>query len=359
MKIALINDQPFYSGMGKYAFKIFELLKEEFALDFLLLDYKDRVLRNQKGDIIAQDKKFPLFDNKPFFWYRIHKKFPEYDLYHFANQNLSFLISKTNSIITCHDLAPLIVPDHPSEKIWRRFIYWGLKKALIIMADSDSTKKDLIKIYGISEKKIKTVYLGVEHNIFRPLQNKEILKHKLNIPEDFKVILNVGTEKYRKNIPCLLKAFAKLLADYKNIILIRVGRQSDTTRQLIRKLGIENNIKYFENVKENELPDFYNAADIFVMPSFYEGFGLPALEAMSCGTPVVVANTSSLPEIVGEAGLKVNPYSVLEIYEGIKKLLDNRSLYSELKEKGITQAKKFTWQKTADSVAEIYENFTD
>ncbi|MEO0123065.1 MAG: glycosyltransferase family 1 protein [candidate division WOR-3 bacterium] len=359
MKIALINDQPFYSGMGKYAFKIFELLKGRFHIDFLLLDYKARALKNQDGAIIVQDKRYPIIDNKPFFWYRLHEKFPEYDLYHFANQNLSFLISKTNSIITCHDLAPLITPDHLSERFWRRFIYWGLKKALIIMADSDSTKKDLIKIYGISEKKIKTVYLGVEHNIFRPLQNKEILKHKLNIPEDFKVILNVGTEKYRKNIPCLLKAFAKLLADYKNIILIRVGRQSDTTRQLIRKLGIENNIKYFENVKENELPDFYNAADIFVMPSFYEGFGLPALEAMSCGTPVVVANTSSLPEIVGEAGLKVNPYSVLEIYEGIKKLLDNRSLYSELKEKGITQAKKFTWQKTADSVAEIYENFTD
>ncbi|MEO0129966.1 MAG: glycosyltransferase, partial [candidate division WOR-3 bacterium] len=110
------------------------------------------------------------------FWYRLHEKFPEYDLYHFANQNLSFLISKTNSIITCHDLAPLITPDHPSERLWRRFIYWGLKKAIIIMADSDSTKRDLIRIYRISEKRIKTIYLGVEHNIFRPLNNKGMLK---------------------------------------------------------------------------------------------------------------------------------------------------------------------------------------
>ncbi len=357
MKIALINDQPFYSGMGKYAFKIFELLKEKFALDFLLLDYKDRVLRNQKGDIIAQDKKFPLFDNKPFFWYRLHNKFPEYDLYHFANQNLSFLISKTNSIITCHDLAPLIVPDHPSEKIWRRLIYYGLKKAQVVLADSDSTKRDLIRIYGISAKRIKTIYLGVEHNIFRPLNNKEMLKKKLMISEDFKIILNVGTEKYRKNIPGVIQAFARLLFEYKNLILIRVGKRTVRTLRLIKRLGIENNVKYFEDVTESELPEFYNAADIYIMPSFYEGFGLPALEAMSCGTPVVVANTSSLPEIVGEAGLKVNPYSVLEIYEGIKKLLDNRSLYSELKEKGITQAKKFTWQKTADEVAEVYKNF--
>ncbi|MEO0129967.1 MAG: glycosyltransferase family 1 protein [candidate division WOR-3 bacterium] len=169
----------------------------------------------------------------------------------------------------------------------------------------------------------------------------------------------MGTEKYRKNIPGVLQAFARLLFEYKNLILIRVGKRTVRTLRLIKKLGIENNVKYFEDVTESELPEFYNAADIFIMPSFYEGFGLPALEAMSCGIPVVVSNISSLPEIVGEAGLKVNPYSVSEIYEGVKKLLDNPGLYSELQEKGITQAKKFTWQKTADAVAEIYENFTD
>lgn len=356
MKIALINDQPLYSGMGKYAFKIFELLKDKFNLNFLFLDYKDKAIKNQNGQIVVKDEKIPIFDNKPLFWYRMRNKFPIYHLYHFANQNLSFLISKPNSIVTCHDLAPLITPDQPAEKILRRYFYRGLKKAKFILADSFSTKRDLINIYGISPKIIKTIYLGVEQEIFKPLKDKKTIRSKLQIPDGFKVILNVGTEKYRKNIPGLLYAFAKLWGDYKNILLVRVGKQSRKIQQLIRKLDIEESVRYFENISEGELPLFYNVADIFVMPSFYEGFGLPPLEAMSCGIPVVVANTSSLPEIVGDAGLKVNPYSISEIYEGMKKLLDNPGLYCELKEKGIAQAKKFTWQKTAEGLANVYKN---
>ncbi len=356
MKIALINDQPFYSGMGKYAFKIFELLRTEFKIDLLHLDYSERVIKNQDGEIVARDKKIPVIDNRPLFWYRMRDKFGNYNLYHFVNQNLSFLISKKDSIITCHDLAPLITPDHPSEKIWRRFLYNGLKKAKIICADSNSTKSDLIKIYNISHKRIKTIYLGVEQNIFKPLGNKEYLRQKLKIPEDARVILNVGTEKYRKNIFGLLKAFAKLAEEYKDLILIRVGKKSKTSLKLIEKLGFRDKIKYYENIKESELPDFYNAADIFVMPSFYEGFGLPALEAISCGTPVVVSNKSSLPEIVGDAGIQVNPYSIEEIYRGMKILLTEKNLYEELKEKGLIQAKKFNWQKTSEGVANVYKN---
>ncbi len=357
MKIALINDQPFYSGMGKYAFKVFELLKAEIKIDLLNLDYNERAIKNQDDEIIAQDKKLPIIDNKPFFWYRIYNKIFNYGLHHFANQNLSFLISNGDSIITCHDLAPLIAPDHISEKIWRHFLYRGLKKARIIFADSYSTRDDLIKIYGIKKDCIKTVYLGVEHGIFKPLGNKENLRRNLKIPLDAKVILNVGTEKYRKNIPGILKAFAKLAEDYRDLILIRVGKQSKISRKLIEKLGFSDKIKYFESIKENELPDFYNAADIFVMPSFYEGFGLPVLEAMSCGIPVLVSNTSSLPEIVGDAGTQVNPYSVDEIYNGMKKLLTDKNLCEELKEKGVIHAKKFTWQNTAARIAEIYKSF--
>jgi len=355
MKIALINDQPFYSGMGKYAFKIYELLKDRFDLEFLLLDYKDRVVKNQDKNIIHKDKKVPVIDNKPFFWLRIRNKIPDYKLYHFANQNLSFLIAKSNSIVTCHDLAPLITPDRSEEKIWRRLLYNGLKKAKIILADSNATKKDLIDIYKIDEKKVKTVYLGVEHHIFKPVEDKFIYRKKFQIKEGSKIILNVGTEKYRKNIPGLIYAFARLSTENKDVILVRVGKQSKSVRRLIQKLDIVEKVRYFENISENELPFFYNMADIFVMPSFYEGFGLPALEAMSCGIPVIVSNMSSLPEIVGDAGMQINPYSVKEIYERMKQLLNDTNLQKEFKEKGLEQAKKFTWQKTANEIADIYK----
>lgn len=354
MKITLINDQPLYSGMGKYAFKIFELLKDKFDLEFLFLDYKERAVKNKEKKLIVQDRKFPIVDNKPFFWYRIKNRLPASDIHHFSNQNLSFLISKTNSIVTCHDLAPLITPDHPAEKFWRRYLYQGLKRAKKILADSFSTKRDLMNIYGISEEKIKTIYLGVDCEIFKPLKEKHTLRQRLQIPDDFKVILNVGTEKYRKNIPGLLCAFGRLVGEGKNLVLIRVGRKSKFVQSLVTKMGLTNNLKYFEDVVEEELPIFYNASDIFVMPSFYEGFGLPALEAMSCGIPVVVSNTSSLPEIVGDAGIKVNPYSASEIYKGMKKLLYDSGFYSELKDKCLDQAKKFTWQKTAEGVTDVY-----
>jgi glycosyltransferase involved in cell wall biosynthesis len=118
-------------------------------------------------------------------------------------------------------------------------------------------------------------------------------------------------------------------------------------------------VEYRENIEEQNLPSFYNAADICLIPSLYEGFGLPALEAMSCGTPTIVGNVSSLPEIVGDAALKIDPYSIEKIYKTIARLINDKNLQAELKENGIARAKKFDWNNTADQVAKHYARFID
>lgn len=357
MNIALINDQPLYSGVGKYTHYIYHLIKDIFAIDLLNLNFEEHALKNQKEESVVSIKGLPIVDNKPLFWFQMRKKIPQYDLYHFTNQNLSFMITKQMSIVTCHDLAPLVVPDNSMEKLWRRYLYNGLKRAKIIMADSFSTKNDLIRIYGIDKDKIVVIYLGVEHRIFHPFGNKFELRKNLQLPIEKKIIINVGTEKRRKNIEGLIRAFALLANDDNNVILLRVGTKTHKIARLVSKLKLNDKVIYYKSVLENELPKLYCASDILVMPSFYEGFGLPALEAMNCGVPVVVSNTSSLPEIVGGAGIKVNPYSIYEIYKVMKLLLNEKNLYNELQEKGITQAKKFTWQKTANEVANIYKSF--
>ena len=343
--------------MGKYAFNLFERLKNKYSLDLLFLNYQGRALETHNGEIVTRGTKFPIFDNKPFFWFRMRKKFPDYDIYHFTNQNLSFLIFQKNTIITCHDVAPLIISDNPAEKILRHYLYQGLKKASLIIADSFSTKRDLIRIYSIPGENIHVVYLGVENTIFKPLDDKIEIRKRLGLPPDKKLIINVGTEKRRKNIEGLLCAFSYLAKEYKDTVLLRIGKQKKSTKGLISKLGLQNNVLYYEDVKEENLPFFYNAADLFVMPSYYEGFGLPAIEAMSCGIPVIVANTSSFPEIVDDAGVKVNPSSIIEIYDKMKKVLEEPNLREELKEKGIQQAKKFSWHKTVVETEEIYSKF--
>ncbi|MDI6840282.1 MAG: glycosyltransferase family 1 protein [bacterium] len=374
MKIVLINDQPLYSGMGKYALKLYEGFKKTLPqknhnIDFLFLDYNKRELQKEDGYPINKTYKIPIFDNKPYFWYRMSKKIPtNYDIFHFANQNLSFLIrvikSRANKltvpryVVTCHDIAPLLMPSNLLEPHFRRYLYSGLKISQKIIVDSESTKNYLVKIFGIPANKIKVIYLGVDSDTFKPYE-KSAVRKKLNLqfglPLDKKLILNVGTEGRRKNISNLLVAFSLLNKKMPNTLLVRVGKKSWHTDRLIHKLKLTDKIKYFDAIPETELPIFYSAADLFVIPSYYEGFGLPALEAMSCDLPVVSSNTSSLPEVVGNAAITVNPKSPIELMNAMQRVLTNNRLYKELREKGIERTHKFSWAKTAAETVELYK----
>ncbi len=244
-------------------------------------------------------------------------------------------------VTTVHDLAfrrypetiaPLIRETHTIrlERIVRHKTH--------IIADSLSTKKDLIELYSLPEERITVIYPGIESG-FKPQSKKEIdrVKNKYKLPTQF--ILSVGTQEPRKNLERLAAATKKL-----NLPLILVGRHG--WGDLTQTLGY---------VSDTDLPGLYSAASVFAYPSLYEGFGFPVLEAMSCGTPVTTSNTSSLPEIVGQAGVLFDPLDVSAISAGIEKALKNSS---KLVTAGRRQAAKFTWESCAKKTLEVYEQIS-
>jgi len=358
-RVAFLMDLPRDSGAGRYAVELQKRIANPFTVDYLYFDYERRSLVFEgegKTQVLAKTYRLPLGDNKVWFWMRLRNKIPEYDLYHFITPNLSFLVPKRKkSLVTCHDIAPLFIPTSFREKRWRRYLYSGLKRANALIADSASTRRDLCRAYGLSEEKIPVIPLGVDRNVYRPL-DRATCRKELGLPSKRKIVLNVALEHWRKNIPGLLRATAVLKRTYPDILLIRVGKAHNNTLELIKSLDLTDNIRYVTVKKEEDLVLFYNAADVFAFPSFYEGFGLPVLEAMACGTPVVATNRTSVPEVVGEAGILINPEDISELAKEIKHILTDKPLAETLSARGLARSSEFTWEKTADATASVYRN---
>ena len=264
------------------------------------------------------------------------------------------------SIITIHDLAFLLYPHFLTSESARYYgqIDQAVKRTDHIIAVSESTKQDTIRLLGAPEHKITVIYESADP-IYRPVNDREILeqtKSKYHITGDF--ILFVSTIEPRKNLPTLLKAYRQLLDSYKaDAKLAVVGRQgwlSEEVFTLVDELKLTDDILFLGRVPVEDLLHLYNAAQLLVQPSFYEGFGLPPLEAMACGTPVVVSNVSSLPEVVGDAGLLVDPEDVSELTVAIWRILTDEALRADLIAKGFKRAQCFSWEKTALETLELY-----
>jgi glycosyltransferase involved in cell wall biosynthesis len=182
--------------------------------------------------------------------------------------------------------------------------------------------------------------------------------------EGKKVILYVGSEQPRKNLPVLLRAVSLVKESLQDILFVKVGRpQWKGAREglvvNLKNLGLERDVVFLDYVHEDELPLLYNRADVFVFPSLYEGFGLPPLEAMACGCPVVAAGTSSLPEVLGDAGVLVSPDDEEEMAGAILQILTDEALRAELSERGLARASGFTWAATARRTIETYLRIVD
>lgn len=291
---------------------------------------------------------------------------PSVDIAHFTNF-IGFPIRRAKTILTIHDLAFVRYPE-TIQKL-NLFILRSLLKNSIDIADvvitvSNSTKKDLVSFFNYYPDKIITIPLGVNHGVFRPVSNKSIIddfKRKYSLG---RYILFLGTLEPRKNPIGLLKAY----------VVLCQKMELDRTPDLVfgggigwknkifeeKYLSLDKNIKdkihFLGYIPQEELPFLYSGADVFVFPSFWEGFGLPPLEAMACGVPVVTSNVSSLPEVVENAALLVDPNSHEQIAEAIYKVLTDEDLASKLKYAGIKQAAKFTWKNTAQQTLEVYKN---
>ncbi len=285
-----------------------------------------------------------------------------FDIIHELSQIPPFLIKFDSiKIVTIHDLSALYYPETFGvfTVLSHRYILpHALKNTDVVITVSYNSKQDIVKLLGFPEDYIEVTYLGVDE-IFKPINvEDDFLKKKYNLKEPY--ILYVGTLEPRKNVPTLLKAFYKLKRrwniPHKLVIVGKVGWKYHSIFRVVEELELQKYVVFTGYVPREDLPKFYNSADIFVYPSIYEGFGLPPLEAMACGCPVVTTNVSSLPEVVGDAGIKVNPYDVGGLAKAIYDVITDEGLKTTLSKKGLSRAKKFSWEKTARKTLKIYKN---
>lgn len=285
------------------------------------------------------------------------------DIFFMPNINIGPVSDWCKKIITFHDLSYEIYPEHFSIKRrwWHKFIdpQRRAKEAYKIIAISDSTKNDLINLYDISPEKIKVIYSGVDEK-FQPVLWSDVrlarIKQKYHLPDFF--ILYFGAIEPRKNIIGLIKAFEQLKDRHnnkKNLKLVIAGIKGwlfDKIIKTAKDSRYAGDIIFTGFVEDQDKLYVYNLASVFVYPSFYEGFGFPPLEAMACGLPTITSHVSSLPEVVGNGAIMIDPYNTDEITQAMDLCLSSEDLKSELKERGLTQAKKFSWQKTVRETLE-------
>jgi len=283
------------------------------------------------------------------------------DLVHSPQFNIP-LLSRAAQVTTIHDCAydrfPEEYPNRVAKGYYRFMFPIALRKSKRIIAISESTKRDLIELYKISPEKISVIYQGVDSRFYQDMSNeKNSMLKPLYVDGDF--ALFVGLTRPRKNVDRLVRAFAKVLPSLKTGAKLVLAGKIDTrfldVRRLAERLNISDSVVQLGFVSEDQLLALYKTACCFVFPSLYEGFGLPVLEAMAAGTPVITSRVSSLPEVAGDAALLVNPYNVDEIAEAMYKLFTDASFRDKLRQKGKERSKQFTWRKCAQKTLKVYE----
>lgn len=286
---------------------------------------------------------------------------------HLPNHHLGRygLFLKIPYIVTVHDLiryfdlkgyGTYIHRPNLRDRFYLSMDYRGIKKAARVIAISETTKRDLIQHLGIPEEDISVVYLGIDHKVFSPVERRHV---------DYPYILFVGSEQPRKNFIGLLKAFKMLKSrhGFKDLKVVKVGmaggREADfrkTTLQAIQELELSRDVILTDFVPLEDLPAYYSGAECFILPSLYEGFGLPPLEAMACGCPVIVSDIAALPEVTGDAAILVDPHDTKAMADALYLVLKDERLRKDLAAKGVHWARQFTWERTARETLQVYES---
>lgn len=356
MKIGLVTNFSPSTGSGRYAFELFKNLEDKIGVELIFCNGSNDEFSDTKVKII-RGRDFPVFRTTLNSYFSYPKKIPDgYDLYHISNQFLARTAKFRNpSVITILDLVALVSKDLPflTRHLQKKSLKY-LRNTEKIIAISEHTKKDLIDLLNIKEDKIEVIYFGINREVFKK-RDKAKIREELNLPQDKKIILHVGSEEPRKNVDGLIKAFHKLQKIYPNVSLVRVGESRKKINKLIGELNLEKKVIRIGNIQSKEISLYYNSADVFVFPSFYEGFGFPPLEAMTSGIPVISSNRTSLPEVVGDAGIMIDPDNVDELAKKIHEVLINEGLRENMIKKGLKRAKQFTWKSCADKTLKLYK----
>ena len=370
MTNVVINSIPLLSqktGIGRYTYEISKSVKKEnkFSLNYYygyysknLVGISDNSNLKSLKSILAKNsftkkaaRKFLLLFS------RLFSK--NYDLYWEPNFIPIDGIKAKKTITSVHDFSFILYKDfHPKERIeyFENNFFNNIKRSNFIICFSMFTKKEILERLDFDETQVKVIYHGIDHNLFRVRNNLTV---SFELPKKF--IFSVGTIEPRKNLVGLLKAYNQLSEDIKNKYHLVLAGFQGWNNQKIMDL-IESNqryIHYLGYISDVELVKVYNLASLFVYPSFYEGFGLPVLEAMACGTPVVCSDVTSLPEVGGDAVVYCDPNVVNDIAKKIEIVLSDEKLQQEMTEKGLQRAKQFTWEKAAQKHIRVFHNLLE
>lgn len=285
------------------------------------------------------------------------KKAKEMDLIHFTH---SFAFPKIkNSITTIHDLFPLYYDCEVDRDYFKKCIDDTLAFSRAVIVPTQNVKDDILKYYKYDEDKIKVIYEAA-NPVFK-ITNKEFdLYHKYNLPEK-EFLLYVGRYEERKNIENIVSAYSKLDSDIREKYkLVLVANGLDKNLEGLTNHIEQNdskNIYHLKGLDIEELIQFYNKCKVFVFPSFFEGFGLPIIEAMQCGAPVITSTSSCLPEVAGDAAILVDPNSVDELHNAMERIITDEALHSKLKNSSIERAKDFSWANAAKETVKVYKKY--
>jgi glycosyltransferase involved in cell wall biosynthesis len=361
-----------FTGIGRY---VTELVNRFIALNQALKTPHDFVLFLNKPQfaefaltdphvkkVLVSAPHYSFSEQFSFFW-KLHKE--RLDIVHFPHFNVPVLYRRP-FVVTVHDLTLSFFPGKKMTKWYHRLGYefiikHAILKAKKIIAVSENTKKDILKNFDVPDHKIKVIYNGISEN-FHMLKNPSVCDatlYKYEIKKQF--LLYTGVWRDHKNLPNLLRAFS-ILRNEKNLDfqLVIPGKPDpvyDEVIKIVKELNLQDDVVFTGMVPEIELNHLYNAAFIYVFPSLYEGFGLPPLESMKCGTPVAASNLASIPEVCGdENAMYFDPCDPKDMAEKIELLASDTILQADLIEKGMQHTTKFSWEKSAKTTFEILKN---
>ncbi|MBC7227266.1 MAG: glycosyltransferase family 4 protein [Thermoflexales bacterium] len=275
-------------------------------------------------------------------------------------------------VVTVHDIIPYLTRHQKSLRAyrhcWERWLdalaTGALRRADALITDSVYTREAVVRALGYPAEQIWVVPLGVDPAVFHPRPVPPEFDVRYGLDSCYRYVLYVGSENPRKNLPFLLRAFARLRQDMPDVRLIRVGAVQYLSyacllEREILELDLMDAVLHFPAVSDEDLVLFYNRADLFVFPSLYEGFGLPVLEAMACGTPVVCSDATSLPEVAGDAALRVSPSDEEGWADAMYRALTDAHLREELQARGLERARAFTWKRTAEETVQVYRKMVE
>ena len=366
MKIGLdlVNLRGLDGGVARYATQLISGISNLDQINNCVLFINSAIADQINADhpkfqkiVVHSPRRKYLPSNQLYFL--LGRKLRGIDLLH-SPVSVSPLFCRTRTVLTVHDLAYELFPEYYSKTAilyWRFALRRACHKASHVLTVSESTKRDLVRFMGVPERKVKVVYPCV--SLVDTESSPEIMAHMRNrysLPE--KYVLYVGALHPRKNLETLVKAFSIAKANARfphKLVLAGTGWAIESILGEIARCGMQDEVILTGALLESDLPLIYRGADVLVFPSHYEGFGYPPLEAMACGTPVIVSNTSSLPEVVGDTGWLVDPADPDDIAEKIVQVLLCPNLAEEMRSPALERSQQFSMNRMMTGIMAVYE----